>query len=473
MQRRRNRQPLHLSSRTSVREVLPASPSVPPSSLPRSTDTAFGYFYLTEDDARTLRRDEAETSQTDNASDLLFRIEYRAAQDLHPMVRGLKKVAHLTRSEPLPGGMTKTGYIRERVSNLIAPGFPQKKRAAGPLVNGGEQEKAGDADPMSSLLGGFKAPEKRSKEAMYAAPPQVRHLGGSDADVGARRSAASVADVLARFNSAAAAGPSEDARPAASAASSSRPATTRPTPAPATASLSPKRPRLSASAILADAPRATGSTSAQKPLFASFDAPAANFAASASNGGQVINRHPLDPVRDHVSSASYAFAPFSPIVWPAGSFRVYLVVDSREGTREQGKRVELCEKIEREGVRVEGKMMPLGDMIWVAKKVDPATGRPTGGDDVVLDAIVERKRLDDLCNSIIDGRYVGQKVRPKPARFGDYSGRVCADAAPSVLTQFRLKDSGISHHIYLIEKYDVAAQCAFRSYPPLSLSQLR
>ncbi|BGO91146.1 hypothetical protein NBRC10512_005760 [Rhodotorula toruloides] len=397
----------------------------------KNVDTAFGYFYLTEDDARTLRRDEAETSQTDDGADLLFRIEYRAAQDLHPMVRGLKKVAHLTRSEPLPGGMTKSGYIRERVSNLIAPGFPQKIRAAAAATNGAEKEKAIEADPMSSLLGGYKAPEKRSKEAMYAAPPQVRHLGGAGADLGTKRGATSVANVLARFNPTAAAGIADDP-PVAPAASSSRLPTHRPAPAPAAVGSSPKRPRLSASSILADAPRATSSTSTQKPLFASFDAPAASFAASASNGGPVINRHPLDPVRDHVSSTSYTFTPFSPIVWPAGSFRVYLVVDSREGTREHGKRVELCEKIEREGVRVDGKMMPLGDMIWVAKKVDPATGRPTGGDDVVLDAIVERKRLDDLCTSIIDGRYVGQK--------------------------FRLKDSGISHRIYLVEKYDVAAQ---------------
>ncbi|BGP31606.1 Crossover junction endonuclease mus81 [Rhodotorula toruloides] len=397
----------------------------------KNVDTAFGYFYLMEDDARTLRRDEAETSQTDDGSDLLFRIEYRAAQDLHPMVRGLKKVAHLTRSEPLPGGMTKSGYIRERVSNLIAPGFPQKNRTAAALVIGVEKEKFVEADPMSSLLGGYKAPDKRSKEAMYAAPPQVRHLGGAGANAGAKRGAASVADVLARFNAVTTAGP-DDRPPAAPAASSSRPTTIRPPPAAAAVGSSPKRPGRSASSNFADAPRATSSTSTRNPLFASFDAPAACFAAASSNGGPIINRHPLDPVRDHVSSISYTFTPFLPVVWPAGSFKVYLVVDSREGTREHGKRVELCEKIEREGVRVDGKMMPLGDMIWVAKKVDPATGRPTGRDDVVLDAIVERKRLDDLCTSIIDGRYVGQK--------------------------FRLKDSGISHRIYLIEKYDVAGQ---------------
>lgn len=45
---------------------------------------------LVTDNVRTLKRDEAEVSQTDDG-DLLFRIEYRVAQDLHPIVRGLKK----------------------------------------------------------------------------------------------------------------------------------------------------------------------------------------------------------------------------------------------------------------------------------------------------------------------------------------------------------------------------------------------
>ncbi len=31
--------------------------------------------------------------------------------------------------------------------------------------------------------------------------------------------------------------------------------------------------------------------------------------------------------------------------------------------------------------------------------------------DIVLDYVVERKRVDDLCQSIIDGRYKEQKVR--------------------------------------------------------------
>lgn len=401
------------------------------------TDSAFGYYYLTEgnqscsecfsqseylklidplatDNDRTSKRDEAEVSQTDDG-DLLFRIEYRVAQDLHPIVRGLKKVEALSRATPLPGGMSKSAYMRERVSNDPAPGFPDKR--AMPSESMARKAAAPSDDPVASLLGGYAAPAKSSKGAMYAPPTAVRILGGGDGSTsnknnGTARGVANVSDILARFRDS---GPALSSSPhagtstAAGAGQASGP-TRRRAPVTTEPSVSPKRLRLSASDILAAAPRATGPTTSENPLQASFEAPA--LARPGSNGrSSLVNRHPLDPVRDHVSAAPYIHTPFAPIVWPRGSFQVYLVVDSREGTREAGKRVELCEKMEREGVRVDGKMMPLGDMIWVARRVDPVTKRPTGADDVVLDAIVERKRLDDLCNSIIDGRYVGQKVR--------------------------------------------------------------
>ncbi|GAA5982197.1 hypothetical protein JCM10908_004779 [Rhodotorula pacifica] len=405
----------------------------------KNVDSAFGYFYLTEDNDRTIKRDDAEVSQTDSG-DLLFRIEYRVAQDLHPIVRGLKKIEPLSRPTPLPGGMTKSAYIRERVCNDLAPGFPDRR--AMPSDPGAKKTVPSD-DPLSSVLGGYKAPTKSSKDAMYAPPAAVRILGGDGTGSTSSRGVANVSDILARFKDG---GPSLSSSPAAGMAAVAQPVAParrpppaapppavparRPAPVTAEPSVSPKRPRLSASDILAAAPRALGPTSSENPLQASFEAN--GFARKGSDGQPIVNRHPLDPVRDHVSAAPYVHTHFAPIVWPKGSFQVYLIVDSREGTREAGKRVELCEKMEREGVRVDGKMMPLGDMIWVARKVDPVTKRPTGADDVVLDAIVERKRLDDLCSSIIDGRYVGQK--------------------------FRLKDSGITHRIYLIEKYDVAAQ---------------
>ncbi|GAA5941798.1 hypothetical protein JCM3775_000108 [Rhodotorula graminis] len=392
----------------------------------KNVDNAFGYFYLNEADERVLSRDDAEVSQTDDGADLLYRIEYRLAQDLHPIVRGLQRPEPISRTVPLPGGSTRTAYMRARVSNQTAPGFP-KVTSAGAASSRADKRDERPLDPMASLLGGYQAPSKKGKDAMYAPPPDVRRLG-ADPDAPQaqpQRGAGNVLDVLARFNAkGGAAGPPPAAAKAAS--SPFRPAGSTRTvddaepdePSP------PKRLRHTASTILAAAPSARAPTSTTVPLRAGF--------AGAAGAHQLVNRHPLDPVRDHVAPASYRFEPFTPIVWPAGSFKVYLVVDSREGTREHGKRVELCDKFEREGVNVQGRMLPLGDMLWVARRVDPVTGRPTGVDDVVLDAIVERKRLDDLCSSILDGRYVGQK--------------------------FRLKDSGITHRIYLIEKYDVAAQ---------------
>lgn len=304
--------------------------------------------------------------------------------------------------------------MRERVSNNPAPGFPDRR--AMPSDSMARKAAAPSEDPVASLLGGYTAPAKSSKGAMYAPPAAVRILGGdgstSNQNNGTARGVANVSDILARFKEG---GPALSSSPHASTSTAVRAGqasgpTRRPAPVTTEPSVSPKRPRLSASDILAAAPRATGPTSSDNPLQASFEAPA--LARPGSNGrSSLVNRHPLDPVRDHVSATPYVHTSFAPIVWPRGSFQVYLIVDSREGTREAGKRVELCEKMEREGVRVDGKMMPLGDMIWVARRVDPVTKRPTGADDVVLDAIVERKRLDDLCNSIIDGRYVGQKVR--------------------------------------------------------------
>lgn len=40
----------------------------------------------------------------------------------------------------------------------------------------------------------------------------------------------------------------------------------------------------------------------------------------------------------------------------------------------------------------------------------PGQLRPPVGKELVLDYIIERKRMDDLCGSIIDGRFREQKV---------------------------------------------------------------
>ena len=122
---------------------------------------------------------------------------------------------------------------------------------------------------------------------------------------------------------------------------------------------------------------------------------------------------------------------FEPIIVPAGSFTVELVVDTRE-VRTRIDRDYIPSKLATMGVHCSFRAMELGDMIWVARIHDPSVKRKLEGSDlevpeIVLDHIVERKRLDDLDTSIKDSRFTEQK--------------------------FRLKRSGIPTPIYLIEDY--------------------
>lgn len=86
--------------------------------------------------------------------------------------------------------------------------------------------------------------------------------------------------------------------------------------------------------------------------------------------------------------------------------------------------------------------LELGDAMWVAKFKDPnflSRHGEEGGDEVMLDWIVERKRLDDLVGSIKDGRFHEQK--------------------------FRLRRSGIKNVIYLIEEFNVTYDANTTSAP--------
>jgi crossover junction endonuclease MUS81 len=85
--------------------------------------------------------------------------------------------------------------------------------------------------------------------------------------------------------------------------------------------------------------------------------------------------------------------------------------------------------------------LPLGDMLWVAQIKPEYAQRlraQNPGDeesfntDIVLDHIMERKRLDDLIGSIKDGRFNEQK--------------------------FRLRKSGIQNVTYLVEDYSISAE---------------
>lgn len=103
----------------------------------------------------------------------------------------------------------------------------------------------------------------------------------------------------------------------------------------------------------------------------------------------------------------FGFEPRDAIIFEPGTYDIILLIDVREVKNkrdEDALRKELSEK----GINVEVKNLNLGDMLWIARSRSPHLRADER--ECVLDYVVERKRLDDLCGSIRDGRYDEQKV---------------------------------------------------------------
>ncbi|TQV95812.1 DNA repair protein Mus81 [Cordyceps javanica] len=139
---------------------------------------------------------------------------------------------------------------------------------------------------------------------------------------------------------------------------------------------------------------------------------------------------------------------FSPVRLAPGSFTVHLLLDVRE-VRAKTDRDYMQEELAKQGVKAIMRNLEVGDAQWIAKCNDASllTRHGAEGDEIALDWIVERKRLDDLIGSIKDGRFHEQK--------------------------FRLKRSGATRVVYIIEeiamdaasysRYEEAVQSAIAS----------
>ena len=131
---------------------------------------------------------------------------------------------------------------------------------------------------------------------------------------------------------------------------------------------------------------------------------------------------------------------FTPIILPEGSFSVQLVLDSRE-VRTKTDRDYISSELSKLGINAMTRPLPLGDALWIAT---PNPGQEhiltegnigddgEGHEEIVLDHIIERKRLDDLIGSIKDGRFHEQK--------------------------FRLRKSGIKNVTYVVEDFSISAE---------------
>lgn len=140
------------------------------------------------------------------------------------------------------------------------------------------------------------------------------------------------------------------------------------------------------------------------------------------------------PLQDVRNSQDSPFPPtFEPIKLQPGTFKIQLILDNRE-VRAKNDRDYIQDQLVRLGINPLIRPLELGDFFWVAKCNDPGLLVRYGeeGDEVALDWIVERKRLDDLVGSIKDGRFQEQK--------------------------FRLRKSGVKNVVYVIEEYSLSSE---------------
>ncbi|KAG8184722.1 hypothetical protein JTE90_019326 [Oedothorax gibbosus] len=91
-----------------------------------------------------------------------------------------------------------------------------------------------------------------------------------------------------------------------------------------------------------------------------------------------------------------------------GRFSVILCVDNCESVSGHGKsKKQFVSELQKSNVEYEVRNLHVGDFLWIAHDhSDP-------NKELVLDFIIERKRLDDLAHSIKDGRFREQKFRMK------------------------------------------------------------
>ncbi|XP_033734849.1 crossover junction endonuclease MUS81-like [Pecten maximus] len=134
----------------------------------------------------------------------------------------------------------------------------------------------------------------------------------------------------------------------------------------------------------------------------------------------------LGSIRSISSLSSVSSLPQPDFILTPGNFDIILCIDNQEfyGGGKNGSKT-LLPDLMKNGVNCDLRKLQVGDLLWVAReKTAGVTGK---GRELVLDYVVERKRMDDLVHSCIDGRLPDQK--------------------------FRLKHCGINNAIFLIEMY--------------------
>ncbi len=118
---------------------------------------------------------------------------------------------------------------------------------------------------------------------------------------------------------------------------------------------------------------------------------------------------------------------------------VVLLLDYREIKKTSHKN--LYKAFKQSGIKCEKRNLDLGDIMWIHRSMNGSTTT-----EIVIDFIVERKKVDDLAASLEDGRYKEQK--------------------------FRLRRSGLKNLVYLVEGSFDAHQMVDKFEMELALTQI-
>lgn len=160
-----------------------------------------------------------------------------------------------------------------------------------------------------------------------------------------------------------------------------------------------------------------------------------------SRSNSILSRKETEIPEQNIRASQDSPLPpaFQPIKLQPGAFTVQLILDNRE-VRAKNDRDYIQDQLVRLGINPIVRPLELGDFFWVAKCKDPGLLVRYGeeGDEVALDWIVERKRLDDLIGSIKDGRFQEQK--------------------------FRLRKSGVKNVVYVVEEFSMSSERVLQFY---------
>ncbi|KAJ3862072.1 ERCC4 domain-containing protein [Lentinula novae-zelandiae] len=136
----------------------------------------------------------------------------------------------------------------------------------------------------------------------------------------------------------------------------------------------------------------------------------------------------IDIEDPYASTDRFEMEAFDPVVIQSHEYDVVLVLDNRE-IKSGGDRSGIADGLRRQGVVVIQRSLNIGDLCWIAKR-KPQYCNNSEYDEIGLDCILERKRLDDLVQSIKDNRFHDQK--------------------------FRLHNTAITKVYYLVEEYKLS-----------------